>query len=233
MKYEHGTIAWTELLTGDVARQRAFYASLFGWVFDVEHRARAAESGKVVAALRAGKGGWAPFIAVDDVSAARQVAFDAGGKAREGGGLEDPSGGVFFLRDGAPLDGADGLNAPGGLAWNEMWSPDVSTSVAFYRAVIGWNLKDAPGFGGATYTMFAGRDRPSWTHAGVRTLGTGPSRWMSYFEVIDCKHTAELASSLGARVTMPPTNVKGVGWLATFEDLDGNWFGSMQSERSV
>lgn len=217
-RYPHGTIAWTELWAGDVAAQRAFYASLLGWRFDDRGLARA-PSDRPAAAVRAHDlRGWIPVIAVDAVDAGPQP-----------GALEDPLGGHALVWDGSDLDGAHALNEVGGLAWNEVWTPDPAATIAFYRGRLGWNLKQQPGYGGHPYTMFAGRDRPSWTHAGIRSLERGPARWMSYFEVASCERTVEAARGLGAEITMPATHVAGVGWLATAIDREGSWFGLMQS----
>lgn len=232
IRYGHGTIAWTELFAGDLERQRHFYGELFGWRFDP--RDRALRDDRLVAALRQDERtfrGWAPGIAVDDVEAVLRATTLAGGTVVEAGVLDDPLGGRFLVWDGNHLDGPHRLDEPGGMAWNESWSSDPTSTTAFYRKVVGWNLKEQPGFGGAPYTMFAGRDRPSWTHAGIRSLdGADPSsRWMSYFEVESCAASVEAARTLGARITLAPTFVPGVGWLATASDLEGSWFGLTQS----
>jgi len=230
-RYGHGTIAWTELFAGDVAVQRDFYARLFGWRFDDRSRAHG-DDGAPVCAIRAcadDARGWAPFVAVDDVDAVHRAAIAAGG-ARHHDELVDPTGAHFFVWDGAPFEGPHRLNQIGSLAWNEIWSPDPAITIAFYRAVLSWSLKEQPGFAGAPYLMFAGRDRPSWTHAGIRSLaGEVPAHWMSYFEVASCAASVELARGLGATITMPATHVAGVGWIATAIDREGSAFGLMQS----
>jgi predicted enzyme related to lactoylglutathione lyase len=233
-RYAHGTIAWTELFAGDVGLQRDFYSRLLGWTFDEHHRARAPASGKLVAALRERRDaarGWVPFVAVEDVDAVRRAVVAASGTVHPGGEFEDPLGGRFAAWDGGHLGGAHGLNETGGLAWNEAWSPDVPATIAFYRRVVGWNLKEQPGFGGAPYTMFAGRDRPGWTHAGIRAIDRAgaPAHWMSYFEVASCEQSVETARGLGAGITLAATRVAGVGWIATAVDLEGSAFGFMQS----
>jgi predicted enzyme related to lactoylglutathione lyase len=172
-----------------------------------------------------------PFIAVDDVEGVRCAVAEACGKVMADGELEDPHGARFVVWDGAYTDGAPhGLNRPGGLAWNEVRTPDVEATVAFYRRIIGWNRKEQPSAGGV-YTMFAGRDRPSWTHGGVVPLGAGgsASRWLSYFEVTSCAQSVETARRLGAAITMGATRVPGVGWIATAVDGEGAAFGLMQS----
>jgi predicted enzyme related to lactoylglutathione lyase len=233
-RYTHGTIAWTELFVGDTHLQRDFYAQLFGWRFDECQRARSLAKGNLVGALRPRRDrirGWVPFIAVDDVDAVHRAVVGASGKIHQDGELEDPFGGRFFVWNGSFRGGAHGLNEAGALAWNEVWTTDQSATVAFYRRVLGWNLREQPGFAGAPYTMFAGRDRPNWTHAGIRLLESSDAslRWMSYFEVASCEQSAAAARRLGAEITMEPTRVAGVGWIATAVDLEGSRFGLMQS----
>jgi predicted enzyme related to lactoylglutathione lyase len=226
-KYPHGTIAWTELFAGDVDRQKEFYGTLFGWSFDERGRARSKATGKLVAGLRKGGDafrGWAPFVAADDPIAGRPASRIDESEART-----DPHGARFFAWDGTFLDGEHGLNAEGGLAWNELWTPDVAATIAFYREAFGWNLKEQPGFAGAPYLMFAGRDRPTWTHAGIRSLTKGSARWMSYFEVKSCAESVEDARRFGAEITLLSTHVDGVGFIATASDREGTWFGLMQS----
>jgi predicted enzyme related to lactoylglutathione lyase len=220
-RYTHGTIAWTELLAGDVPAQRAFYAELFGWRYDERGRARAAATGNPVAAIRGHDDrGWIPYIAVDDVAA---VIARTGGSSHDGE-LVDSLGARFAVWDGIARDEPHGLNEVGGLAWNEVWTPDPTATIEFYRRALGWNLKHA-----GSYVMFAARDRPSWTHAGICELDTGPARWASYFEVADCAQSVELARSLGATIAIPATHVPNVGWIALAIDREGVRVGLMQS----
>ena len=52
---------------------------------------------------------------------------------------------------------------------------------------------------------------------------------MSYFETADCARRASRAWERVAEITLPPTHVTGVGWLATAVDREGSPFGLMQS----
>jgi len=233
-RYGHGTIAWTELFVGDANLQRDFYAQLFGWRFDERLRARSLANGKLVAALRPRRDqarGWVPFIAVDHVEDVHRAVVAASGKVHQDGELEDPLGGHFVVWDGRFREGAHGLNEEGGLAWNEVWTTDVPATVAFYRRVLSWNVRAQPGLAGAPYTMFAGRDRPDWTHAGICSLdgSNARSRWMSYFQVASCEASVATARRLGAEITLAATRVAGVGWIASAIDLEGSRFGLMQS----
>jgi hypothetical protein len=223
MTLEHGAIAFTELLARDVAGQRAFYEALFGWQFDDRARAHGA-NGALVAAIRENDAhGWIPHVAVDDVAVVARAAIERGASPSPSGELVDPFGAHFVLRDRESFTADHGLNAAGGLAWNEIWTPDLDATLAFYRGAIGWNTKEQGG-----YRMFAGRDRPTWTHGGLRPHD-GRAIWASYFEVEDCRDRARVASELGATLAIEPTRIPGVGWIALAIDREGSRVGLMQS----
>ncbi len=101
--------------------------------------------------------------------------------------------------------------------------------MAFYQSVIGWGRRDLPQGSGSVYRMFAGRDDANWTHGGTLPLSSGAAHWTSYFEVVDCRGSLERARTLGAAIDAPAIRVPGVGWIATFRDLDGAQVGLMQS----
>lgn len=236
-RYPHGTIAWTALETLELDRARAFYGELFGWSYAARDGAVLATVGaEPVATLREGpaKPAWIPFVAVESVADAERRAVEGGARvvvspATFPGAvtLDDPEGARFVVWDGR--SGLHRLNAPGGLAWNELCARDAERAMAFYRAVIGWGRRDVPQGQDAVYRMFAGRDDANWTHGGVQPTASGAAHWTSYFEVVDCLATLERAQALGAAVDMPATRIPGVGWIATFRDLDGAQVGLMQS----
>ncbi|RPH73400.1 MAG: VOC family protein, partial [Candidatus Rokuibacteriota bacterium] len=102
---EAGTVWWSELLTRDPARARAFYAGVVGWttkVVALEDPARPAKPGekeyvlfttegreaagamKLDDAGLAGASAWLPYIQVADVDAAAAKAVELGGKLLSG-----------------------------------------------------------------------------------------------------------------------------------------------------
>lgn len=238
-RYPHGTIAWTELETIDLDRARAFYRELFGWSYGAAGNALLCSvDGRPVGALRGGPAthGWVPVVAVESVNEAMRRAEGTGARAvvascalPDAMVLDDPEGARFVVWDGRGIDGKPHrLNAPGGLAWNELWANDVERAMAFYRATFGWGRRDLSQANGV-YRMFAGRDDAAWTHGGALPSGAGTPHWTSYFEVVDCRASLERAARLGAAVDAPATRVPHVGWIATFRDLDGAHVGLMQS----
>jgi len=51
-----------------------------------------------------------------------------------------------------------------------------------------------------------------------------PDHWMIYFGVADCDASCEQVRSLGGSVSVPPTDVPGVGRFAVVADPTGAFF---------
>ena len=77
--------------------------------------------------------------------------------------------------------GAELVNVPGALTWNELATNDVERAKEFYGALFGWRLEDMEG-GGMTYTMIHNGDR---SNGGIRPqseMEAGiPPNWIPYF----------------------------------------------------
>jgi predicted enzyme related to lactoylglutathione lyase len=54
--------------------------------------------------------------------------------------------------------------------------------------------------------------------------GEMPAHWMLYFAVEDCDEIASRASTLGAKVCVPPTDIANVGRFAVLNDPQGGVF---------
>jgi predicted enzyme related to lactoylglutathione lyase len=57
----------------------------------------------------------------------------------------DPAGVVFGIWQARTFPGAQIVNAPGAICWNEQLSPDFEGSKAFYTAVFGYEYGDMNG----------------------------------------------------------------------------------------
>ncbi len=53
----------------------------------------------------------------------------------------DPSGAVFGIWQPGTFIGAELVNEPGALSWNELNTRDPEAAKAFYGAVFGWDLR--------------------------------------------------------------------------------------------
>src|SRR5947208_5384192 len=55
--------------------------------------------------------------------------------------IQDPQGAFFMLWQPNETRGAELVNEPGALCWNELASPDMDASAAFYRELFGWTIE--------------------------------------------------------------------------------------------
>ena len=103
---------------------------------------------------------WNCYVSVEsaDASAARAAelgatlvaepfdVFEAGRMAA----FADPQGAVLSVWQPKENIGAGMVNVPGALSWNDLLSPDVEASAAFYRALFGWEISEIGGLRAAS-----------------------------------------------------------------------------------
>lgn len=222
--YDAGTPCWVDVMVDDVAGAVAFYDGLFGWSPEVSEvdgvmvYTNLRQDGRLVAGL-AGKMGqqmpdaWSVYVASDDVGATLAAVTEAGGQVVVGpedipggvgtfGVFVDPNGAFCGAWKAGSHLGAELVNEPNTFVWNELASPDLSSSVAFYSSVFDWQAGDGSG-GGVIFTAEDGR-----SIAGAHTAGEGePPFWSIWFAVEDCDATAARAQELGGTVLLPPNDM--------------------------
>ena len=92
------------------------------------------------------------------------------------------------------ITGAALVNQPGTLVWNELQSPDLDASAAFYGDLFGWQLEEAPGME-QRYLMIKNGDAHN---GGMRELTPpSPPNWLAYFGVEDVEQALAKVSDLG------------------------------------
>jgi len=139
----------------------------------------------------------------------------------------DPTGAVFGVWQPKSFTGADIVNEPSSLCWNEVLTRDAGAGKAFYTAVFGWTGRP-PAFEGApkTYTV--------WELDGKQVGGMMqmtdehfpaeiPPHWGVCFAVADCDATVAKARELGATVTNEPMDMP-IGRFAGLSDPQGASF---------
>lgn len=244
--YDHGVPCWSDLATTDQEAAKTFYTALFEWgsrdepipggtytMFTLRDRNVAAcfQMGPEQAAGM--PPAWATYIAVDDVDDAAARIAPAGGTlmgepfdVMDSGRMAlavDPGGAVFGLWQAKDHVGAEIVNEPGSLTWNELATRESDAPAGFYSDVLGWETKksEVP----MEYWEF---------HAGGRSVAgmmrmteqwppDVPPHWMVYFAVADCNATAEKAEELGGKVAVPPTDIP-PGRFAVLSDPQGAMF---------
>jgi uncharacterized protein len=248
--YEPGTPSWVDLATPDIDASARFYGELFGW--DLVSAGPVEETGgygmfKLRGKTVAGVGPlmqegqpqvWSTYVSTDDADAVAARATQAGGAVlvepmdvMDAGRMAfvvHPAGGAIGVWQPGRTIGAELVNEPGAVGWNELHTRDVDGANAFYSAVFGWTAQP---FGDTNYTIFQLGD-----HAvgGAQPMSDdapqdAPAFWLTYFEVDDCDAAVAKAQELGGSVAWPAMDMEGVGRFAGLGDAHGIQFAVVKS----
>jgi predicted enzyme related to lactoylglutathione lyase len=142
--------------------------------------------------------------------------------------ISDPTGATLAVWESRAHMGAQLVNEPGALTWNELMTTDMQKAAEFYTGLFGWKTK-VEVMPTGPYTMYLNVDRPA---AGMMAItpemGPVPAHWSVYFGIDDCDGAARKAESLGARILVPPTDIPEVGQFAVMNDPQGAMFSVIQ-----
>lgn len=242
-----GTFCWVDLATTDAAGATRFYTQLFGWNFE-DRPAGVGTSytmfdlgGRSVAALYqqvAEQPGlppcWLSYVSVESVERTAERTASLGGtvilepfEVFEVGRMaliQDPTHAFVALWEPRTHVGAGIVGEPGSLCWNELATTDPERAGEFYSGLLGWEVERQLS-GDSTYTYFRQGDGHTCGMTRIEPeTDAQVSRWLAYFAVDDCDHLATRATSLGARLTVPPTAAPGTGRFAVVVDPQGAEF---------
>ena len=240
--HAHGTPSWVDLGSPDVDKAAAFYSALFGWT--VTEAGPAEETGdyrmamlgdKAVAGLGPatdpGPPRWTTYVSVDDADKVVAAAKEAGGQvfldpmdvlsAGRMAVIADPEGAVFAVWQPNEHIGAQLVNEPGTLCWNELNTRQLDAAKSFYEAVFGWAFEGSEG-----YVSIVLEKRHV---GGILPLTADmpeemPPHWLAYFAVAD--HDASLAKvkELGGSSMVEGLRIEGVGTSSIVSDNQGAVF---------
>jgi predicted enzyme related to lactoylglutathione lyase len=245
-KYAHGVFSWTDLTTTDQEAAKQFYGALFGWEADDRPVGEGVVysmmrlNGKDVAAIspqpeQQREAGvpptWNSYITVDSaddaLSRAKELgatvhadAFDVMDVGRMGV-VQDPQGAYFLVWEPKSHIGAALINVPGSLTWNELASPDLDASTAFYGDLFGWTTEAMEG-GAFPYLVIKTPDGRS--NGGIRPqTPQEPPYWLVYFGVDDAEAGVARVAELGGSKLAGPMSI-GPGQIAIVQDPQGAVF---------
>jgi predicted enzyme related to lactoylglutathione lyase len=144
----------------------------------------------------------------------------------------DPGGAAFGVWQAGDHAGAELVNQPGSLTWNELLTRDLETANNFYAQVFGIEPAEIPMGAAPPYTVFNVEGRGV---AGVLPIGDQfpaelPSHWMTYFAVADTDAAVAKATSVGATVVREPFDVPTVGRIAWLAGPTGERFAVIKNE---
>lgn len=247
--YAPGKFCWVDLGTSDTADAKRFYTGLFDWTLEDrpygngQYYTMFFSGGKSVAALypqdaqQQAMGvapSWLSYISVESADRAAERTRALGGTVLlepldvlDVGRMtmiQDPTGAVVALWEPRKHQGAELIEEPNSLAWNELETADPDRAAAFYGGLLGWG-SERQRYGALEYTVF--RQGASMT-GGMMVLApeshSVPPHWLVYFAVADCDGAAAAAEELGGTVTLPPNDIPRVGRFALLRDPQGAFF---------
>jgi predicted enzyme related to lactoylglutathione lyase len=230
--YAPGTPSWVDIGSTDLDQTHAFYTGLFGW--ERQDAGPPEETGGYGFYTLRGKliggygpaqdpnGGvwWTTYVDVDDADKAAEAVTANGGTvlappmdvmtAGRMAVFSDPGGAAFAVWQPGEHQGAQLVNEPGALSWNELLTRDLAGARVFYQAVFGWGEKNGPE---SPYSEFTVGDA---VVAGAMAITPDmpaqmPAHWNVYFAVADLEASVAKAAELGGQIRRPPFDIPGVG----------------------
>jgi hypothetical protein len=228
-EYTPGTFSWADLATTDQPAAKAFYGALFGWQADD----MPIGDGLVYSMMKAGSKqvagigpqpeaqrdagappAWNSYVSVVDADATVERVKELGGTAHapafdvfDAGRmavLQDPQGAFFEIWQPRGHTGAQLVNAPGALAWNDLNTSDVDGAAAFYGELFGWTFtphENSP----EPYLVIMNGGRGN---GGISALQTpAPPHWLPYFAVEEIDAALASVVELGGRTLAGPIEI--------------------------
>ncbi len=243
--YTPGTFSWTDLTTTDQAAAKAFYVGLFGWeaedmpVGEGMVYSMMSVGGKNVAAISpqpqqqrdaGAPPAWNSYVTVEDADASVERAKELGGTVHAPAFdvmdvgrmavIQDPQGAYFEVWQPRSHIGAGLVNAPGALVWNELVSPDLDASSAFYGGLFGWSVAE---FEGSPMKYLSIKNGEA-NNGGMREPQEGePPCWLVYFGVEDIDAALAKVTELGGSRLMGPQDIQ-IAKIAIAQDPQGAAF---------
>lgn len=246
-KYPNNVFSWVDLATTDLSAAKAFYGGLFGWdaldipideegnvyvMFQIDGK-NVAGGGQLdpATAEQGVPPNWTSYVNQEDVDAVAARITEAGGNVMmspmdvfDSGRMAigtDPTGAVFGVWQPKNHIGAQLVNQPGTLVWNELQTRDTESAQKFYGHVFGWTGDvDESGY----VTVLADGRR----HAGMIPMDENwegvPPNWSVYFHVEDVEASAAKAQELGGKLLVPVTPAGEIGRFAVVQDPQGAVF---------
>lgn len=243
-RWPAGVPCWADLSVPDVGAARTFYAEVLGWTFQesgeeyggyvIGERRGAAAAGIGPQQQQAGPAAWTLYVASDDADKSAAAVTDLGGTVVMAPGdvgpmgrmfiASDPTGAVFGVWQANTMIGAEIVNEPGGITWEDLRSPDPDAARRFYSGVFGYHTQPIPD-AGPDYTTFslAEGEPPIGGIGGMFGAVDAPPHWLVYFGVAEVPVAVAAAERARGSVTMKDTETP-YGRMAGLTDPDGAHF---------
>lgn len=251
-EHRPGTFSWVDLSTTDPDGAKTFYTGLFGWRTSDDPipgggvYTMCRLGGKSVAGMSAQQDQereqgipphWNNYVTVASADDTATQASELGAHVLAGpfdvmdvgrmAVIADPTGAALCVWEPRKNIGAERVNEPGCLTWNDLNTNDAETARDFYGALFGWEFEKAP-TDQVDYWIIKNGDRSNGGVMQVQQQGM-PSVWFPYFAVEDVDAAKEQAESAGASTLAPPMDVP-AGRFAVLRDPQGAAFAVFNGE---
>ncbi|MCP4418200.1 MAG: VOC family protein, partial [Chloroflexi bacterium] len=175
---------------------------------------------------------WTSYVKHSDVDTVVEKMVAAGGTvmfppmdAMEYGRMtmgQDPTGAAFGVWQPGTHIGAQLVNIPNTLVWNELQTRQPDEAKAFYNTVFGWT-------GEADENGYVVYEQNGRQHAGMMAMDENwppevLNSWSTYFMVEDVAAKVATAQGLGGNVLVPPTPAGEIGIFSVLQDPQGGAF---------
>jgi predicted enzyme related to lactoylglutathione lyase len=241
-----GTFSWVDLSTGDAAAAKSFYGGLFDWEFEDNE----VPGGAIYSVCKVDGSGvcaiaeqqevpphWNNYVTVTS-------ADDAAAKARELGAkiieepfevmdvgrmsvLSDPTGAALCVWQPGSSIGAEVVNVPGALTWNELHTPDIPAAISFYSDLFGWTTERMGDGEGPEYHVIRNGER---SNGGIMGSQEGePAHWLPYFATSGLDTAIAKAKEGGGKLWIGPIDFP-AGKIAVLSDPQGAPFALWEGE---
>ena len=245
-QYTPSTFCWTDLTTTDQEGAKAFYSGLFGWEIEdlpagegVTY-SMARMNGKDIAAIapqpemmrdQGAPPTWNSYVSVESADDTAATASELGGTVVgppfdifDSGRMtviQDPQGAFFFAWQPLQHIGAQLVNAPGALCFNELASPDFDGSQAFYGGLFGWTFESTE-MGDIPYVLIKNGESTNGGLAPLQPPGV-PPHWLVYLATDDLDAALAKVGELGGAVHAGPIEIS-IARIAVVTDPQGAAF---------
>ncbi|HEY2602785.1 MAG TPA: VOC family protein, partial [Thermoleophilaceae bacterium] len=119
--------------------------------------------------------------------------------------IQDPQGAFFMIWEPKTTIGAQLVNAPGALCWNELYTSDLDAAKEFYGGLFGWEFQEfeqSPD----PYFVVMNQGRGNGGMRGLPAAGV-PPHWLVYFAVPDIDAGIGKVEELGGSNVMGPIDI--------------------------
>lgn len=221
-----GSISWVDLSTPNLEQAKKFYGDLFGWSYtggddpDLGFYSTAEIAGRRVAGIGPTQPGssapptWGVYFASEDLDETTQKITQNGGTSvmpimeiKEQGRMglfQDPTGAFFGVWEGKKHQGAELIEEPGSMTWNEVYTRDVQRARDFYARVFSLEPEKLQDTNLEYWTLHKGPKAICGVMEMTSAVPKGEQpRWHTYFEAVDVDAAAKKIAELGGKVISP------------------------------